>query len=128
MPSMPGPMELLIIAALALIVFGPARLPEIARSIGKAVNEFRRQASDLKSEFDLSLDEEPPTGSKPGGVRREKPATPSQDPDPEPQEASSEATQEMPSDPAPAEPASQASLDPDPDVAAAPDQSPSDKS
>jgi TatA/E family protein of Tat protein translocase len=110
MPTMPGPMELLIIAALALIVFGPARLPEIARSIGKAVNEFRRQASDLKSEFDLSLDEEPPTGSKPGGVRAEKNDKPSQDPDPDP------------------EPNPPASVDPDPSVPAAPDESAPDKS
>ena len=116
MPTMPGPMELLIIAALALIVFGPARLPEIARSIGKAVNEFRRQASDLKSEFDLSMDEEPPTGSKPGGVRANKTATPSQDPDPDPKQASSETPEQSPAAP-------QASLDPDPT-----DDSASDKS
>jgi sec-independent protein translocase protein TatB len=77
---MPGPMELLIIGALALIVFGPHRLPELARSLGKAVNEFRRQASDLKSEFTLDLDEEddedpayhePPEGS--GEVSEEEP-------------------------------------------------------
>jgi sec-independent protein translocase protein TatA len=109
MPSMPGPMELLVIAALALIVFGPARLPEIAKSIGKAVNEFRRQASDLKSEFDLSMDEEPAERS-PGGVRAEPPK-PAQDPDPDPE----------PSTDAPGE------LDPDPTVAT-PDESSSDKS
>jgi Tat protein translocase TatB subunit len=83
---MPGPLELLIIAALALIVFGPARLPEIARSIGKAVNEFRRQASDLKAEFDFELDQE---DERPGRSRINEPAAkdrpeekPSQDPDP----------------------------------------------
>jgi TatA/E family protein of Tat protein translocase len=87
MPTMPGPLELLVVAALALIVFGPARLPEIARSIGKAVNEFRRQASDLKSEFDLSMDEEPKKAS-PGGVRAEKTSKPAQDPDPSREEGS----------------------------------------
>ena len=124
MPTMPGPMELLIIAALALIVFGPARLPEIARSIGKAVNEFRRQASDLKSEFDLTLDEEESSGAKPGGVR----AKPAQDPDPVRPTASGEAPIEgTPSEPVTTAAAPQGSLDPDP-TAAAQDEPPSDKS
>lgn len=72
-------MELLVIGALALIVFGPNRLPQIARSVGKAVNEFRRQAADLKSEFDLSLDEE---DEAPAHVDPQP--KPSQDPDPAP--------------------------------------------
>lgn len=73
---MPGPLELMVIAALALIVFGPKRLPEIARSIGKAVNEFRRHAADLKSEFDLQMDEEDEDGAPPH-------IKPSQSPDPD---------------------------------------------
>jgi TatA/E family protein of Tat protein translocase len=81
---MPGPLELLVIGALALIVFGPNRLPQIARSIGKAVNEFRRQAADLKSEFDFALDEE--DDDTPGHIARAKAKDeipePSQDPDP----------------------------------------------
>ena len=106
MPTMPGPMELLIIAALALIVFGPARLPDIARSIGKAVNEFRRQASDLKAEFDLELDQEE---ERPGRARLNDPVT---------EEAAAEASKEP-------EPDEKPSQDPDPstepEVAAGPD-------
>lgn len=79
---MPGPLELLVIAALALIVFGPKRLPEMARSVGKAVNEFRRQASDLKSEFDLSMDED--EAAEMTKAAHANPPKPSQDPDPEP--------------------------------------------
>lgn len=40
--------ELLIILVLALIVFGPQRLPEVTNSLGKAVREFRRATSELE--------------------------------------------------------------------------------
>ncbi len=44
--------EILFILALALIVFGPRRLPEIGRTIGRALGEFRRATGDLKRTFD----------------------------------------------------------------------------
>jgi sec-independent protein translocase protein TatB len=56
-------MEVLIVAVIALVVFGPHRLPEMARTVGKFVAEFRRQANELSNEFKLGLDdddEEPP--------------------------------------------------------------------
>ena len=56
-----GPLEILVVAVLALIVFGPERLPEIARSLAKGVTQLKRMASDVKSEFDLSLEEEKET-------------------------------------------------------------------
>jgi sec-independent protein translocase protein TatA len=42
-PSMPnvGPMELIVILAIALIVLGPKKLPEVGRSIGKGMREFK---------------------------------------------------------------------------------------
>ena len=46
-----GPLEILTVAVLALVVFGPQRLPEIARNIGKAINEVRRMTSEMKSEL-----------------------------------------------------------------------------
>lgn len=45
-----------MVAVIALIVFGPQKLPEMARSIGKAIAEFKRQASDIRSEFESGLD------------------------------------------------------------------------
>lgn len=41
--------ELLLIFAIALLVFGPRKLPDIGRSIGRALGEFRRATNDLKS-------------------------------------------------------------------------------
>jgi TatA/E family protein of Tat protein translocase len=46
--------EILVIMLLALILFGPKRLPDLARSLGKGLNELRRAAEDVKSELDLS--------------------------------------------------------------------------
>jgi len=42
-----GPMELVLILVLALIVFGPRRLPEVAKGVGKAMREFRQAAQEL---------------------------------------------------------------------------------
>src|SRR5256714_5370037 len=53
-----GPMELLLIVVLALIVFGPAKLPEIMGQIGKAINDFRRATSDLSEEFNKTIQAE----------------------------------------------------------------------
>lgn len=43
-----GMPELLIILAVALIVFGPKKLPELAKSLGRAMGEFKRATNDLK--------------------------------------------------------------------------------
>lgn len=50
-----GPMELLVVALVAFLFLGPARMVEIARSLGKLVSEVRRITSDLPSL--LSIDE-----------------------------------------------------------------------
>jgi sec-independent protein translocase protein TatB len=51
-----GPMELMLILVVALVVFGPKRLPEIARTIGKAVNDFRRASENVTSTVMRELD------------------------------------------------------------------------
>jgi Tat protein translocase TatB subunit len=46
-----GMTELLVIFVLALLVIGPKRLPEMARSLGRGLAEFRRASSDIRREF-----------------------------------------------------------------------------
>ena len=50
-----GPLELMLILVLALVVFGPGKLPEIAGQVGKAVRDFRRTTSELSGEFNRTL-------------------------------------------------------------------------
>jgi len=45
-----GTQELIIILVIALLIFGPKKLPELARSTGKAINEFRKASSGLLDE------------------------------------------------------------------------------
>lgn len=49
----------MVVAIVALIVFGPQRLPEIARTVGRTISELRRQASDIRAEFESGLDDGP---------------------------------------------------------------------
>lgn len=61
-----GPLEILVIGVIALLVFGPEKLPEMGRSLGKGITQLKRMAADVKSEFDLSsVDDEDPA-TRPG--------------------------------------------------------------
>ncbi len=50
-----GTGELILILAIALIVVGPSKLPELGKTLGKTLNEFKKFSSDIKG--DLSLEE-----------------------------------------------------------------------
>ena len=47
--------ELLLIFAVALIVFGPKKLPEIGKTLGKALGEFKKATDDLKSTIEREV-------------------------------------------------------------------------
>jgi len=53
-----GSTELLVILVVALIVIGPSKLPEMARTLGKAMGEFRRMSSDVKRTIEMEADKE----------------------------------------------------------------------
>ena len=57
-----GMPELVVILVVALLVLGPKRLPEVARSLGKAVAEFRRQSNEVMEELQTQIhaEEAPP--------------------------------------------------------------------
>lgn len=48
-----GMTEVVLILALALIVIGPKKLPEIAKALGRAMGEFKRATNDLKSTINI---------------------------------------------------------------------------
>lgn len=53
-----GMQELAVIFVVALLIFGPKRLPELARALGKGLAEFRRASNELRNSFMLEV--EPP--------------------------------------------------------------------
>jgi TatA/E family protein of Tat protein translocase len=48
--------EIVVLLALGLMIFGPRRLPEIGRTLGKALFEFRRAAAELKTSIEREID------------------------------------------------------------------------
>src|SRR5277367_6099635 len=50
-----GAPEMVVIFLLALVLFGPKKLPELGRTIGKAITEFRRASNDLKASFEREM-------------------------------------------------------------------------
>lgn len=78
-----GPMELAMILVLALLVFGPKKLPEIGKGVGQAMREFKRASRDLMDSFHESLDDRPrpvtDTYTSPSGAESVYPYEPAGD-------------------------------------------------
>jgi sec-independent protein translocase protein TatB len=60
-----GMTELMVILVVALVVFGPTRLPELARSLGRAMAEFRRASTDLRQTFNEAVEDPKPQPAPP---------------------------------------------------------------
>jgi sec-independent protein translocase protein TatA len=54
-----GPEELIVILVIALIVFGPKRLPEIGRTLGRSLQEFRKASNEIREHLQVDLSDEP---------------------------------------------------------------------
>jgi len=51
-----GGQELLLILFVVLLFFGPSKLPELARGLGKGMREFKKAQADLENEFNKAVD------------------------------------------------------------------------
>ena len=97
--------ELLIIFVIALIVFGPRKLPELGRTLGKSLGEFKRASNDLRNTLEEEIHVEERTRREP---RASAPAVPEDDPNTLEEEIHVEqqaSSAPAPSAPAPATPA-----------------------
>ena len=86
MPSL-GPAEILVILVIALLVFGPNKMPDIARQVGKGMREFKRVQQHLKSElrdvvseFDAPSSDSPAVDVDPVPMLPPKDDSPTDDP------------------------------------------------
>ena len=91
-----GMTELMVILVIGLLVLGPKRLPELARSLGRGLAEFRRASTDMRREFldvaedakidplDLSAMDPAPGASDEESGARAPLVQPSDEPEPEP--------------------------------------------
>jgi sec-independent protein translocase protein TatA len=70
-----GPQELILVLVIALVVVGPQRLPELGRSLGKAIREMRKVQDEVKEtlKFDLT-DDAPVRGTPKPHPRSDRPA------------------------------------------------------
>lgn len=65
--SNPGPMEILIVLAIILVVFGPKRLPALSRAIGKSIRDFKKGLQDVKDDIESADVDDEDDGEKKGG-------------------------------------------------------------
>jgi Tat protein translocase TatB subunit len=71
-----GPQELLLILVVALVVVGPQRLPELSRSIGRGLREFRKVQDEVKDMVKIDLNPDPPTVKPQGPTSGPRPRPP----------------------------------------------------
>jgi TatA/E family protein of Tat protein translocase len=76
-----GMPELIVIMVIALIIFGPRKLPELGRSLGKSLGEFKRASNELRNTLDeeIRLEEQRAADTRRAADAAATPATP--DPD-----------------------------------------------
>lgn len=52
-----GPLEIILVLIIGLIIFGPGKLPQIGRDVGKALRSFKKAASDISTEMSREMKE-----------------------------------------------------------------------
>lgn len=78
-----GPAELILIFIIALIVFGPGKLPEVGQALGKGIRDFRKMSQELSQQVNLEamtaeLEEQEKTRKKPAEAKKTPQAKPAE--------------------------------------------------
>lgn len=76
-----GMPELIIILVIALIIFGPRKLPDLGRSLGRSLSEFRRASNELRNTLEEEIrveDQRTAEGSRPSAPPPGEPSPPRQ--------------------------------------------------
>lgn len=71
-----GPLEIIVVLIIALVVFGPKRLPELGRSLGRGIREFRGSVSGEHDDDDDDERPAPPAGIEAGASKAAAPEEP----------------------------------------------------
>jgi len=79
LPSV-GPLELIIVLAIALLIVGPKKLPEMGSAFGRTIREFRQSTSGLSDITDLGKTESQPAAVAQGSAPSTAAATPESPP------------------------------------------------
>ena len=79
-----GTMELVVILVIAMIVFGPRKLPELGKSLGKSLGEFKRASNDLRNTLEDEIHVEEQARRDPEPAKPESAQKPVAPPDPAP--------------------------------------------
>jgi sec-independent protein translocase protein TatA len=74
-----GPLEILVIFVVALLVFGPSKLPGLARQVGQGIRELRRLQDNLRRDLDDVLADDESDAVSPPPMLPPKPARPATD-------------------------------------------------
>ena len=77
-----GMPELIVIFTIALLIFGPRKLPELGRSLGRSLSEFKKASNELRStlEEEIRVEEQRDAAKAPPVVSAPAPAVPTEDP------------------------------------------------
>ena len=101
-----GMPELLIILGVALLVLGPKRLPEMARSLGRGMAEFRRASSELRNTLQAPLEESQDTAEATSKTQKAAPTKASTESQASPESQASTESKSSTDSKAPQDPAS----------------------
>jgi sec-independent protein translocase protein TatA len=68
------PLHIVVIVGLALLIFGPARIPELARALGRAIVEFKQATASIEDDLHKGLEDKPAVRSEPPPESPKSPA------------------------------------------------------